>query len=63
MSDLRNALEVLPHQQQSGIRRQVVGQALDSKVGHGGGDMGKATITSKTRRPNPPGEVRDAENP
>ena len=29
--DLRKALEVLPHQGQSGVRRQVVGQALDPK--------------------------------
>jgi len=63
MNDLRKGLEVLPHQRQSGICRQVVGQALDSKVGHGGGNMGKAAITSKARRLHPPGELINAENP
>ena len=60
--DLRKALEVLPHQRQSGVRRQVVGQALDLKVGHGDGGGGKAVIISNARRLHPPGEQKNAGN-
>ena len=60
--DLRKALEVLPHQGQSGVRRQVVGQALDLKVGHGDGGGGKAVIISNARRLHPPGEQKNTGN-
>jgi hypothetical protein len=44
--DLGKALEVLPDQRQSGMRGQVVGQAFDLKVGHGGAGIFNATIIS-----------------
>jgi hypothetical protein len=37
-------LEILPHQRQSGIRLQVVGQTFDLKVGHGGSGRLSTTI-------------------
>jgi len=44
------------------MRRQVVGQALDLKVGHGDGGRSKAVIISNARRLHPPGEQKNAGN-
>jgi hypothetical protein len=56
--DLGKALEILPHQRQACVRREVVGKAFDLKVGHGGGGIFNAAIISSrladfTRRVRP----------
>lgn len=56
INDLINlgiAFELLPHQAQTGVRREVVGQTLDLKVGHDGGGKFNAAIISNLQPTSP----------